>query len=542
MSEGSAVLEIASFEELTEVSPAHRFGPLLPSYITGRRWFRAKARTVREIGVEDIIAVPETEAHLFLLRVHYAEGDSDLYLLPLWSSEQESAGQEELLAGFRTVQGRTGVIYSALSEAPFRDALLDAVVCERTLKGRNGELAASRTSALDRSCAPATPKLSNSVSRAEQSNTSIIYGDQYILKLFRKLESGINPDVEVGRFLTEQGFQNTPAVLGSFEYRAGNGATGGTYAAGILLDFVRNKGDAWKYTLDSLAEFFSAALAPSAPNLPPFEAVHPLEAMESEARADIRTLTGAYLSSAALLGKRTAQMHAALASSHANPDFTPEPFRPEDGEALLNDMTSQADITFRLLREKIGGLRGDSEAAARALLDREEEVRSRFSALRDFPVSTVRIRFHGDYHLGQVLYTGQDFMIIDFEGEPARPLAERRTKTIALRDVAGMVRSFQYAAYAALFGQASGVSSGSDERSQLELAAEHWNSAAVASYLKGYFDESGHLAFVPSSTDERRLFLDAFLLQKALYEVAYELNNRPDWVLIPLRGILNLLS
>ncbi len=309
----------------------------------------------------------------------------------------------------------------------------------------------------------------------------------------------------------------------------------------ILQQFVPNQGDAWSYTLISLGDFFANALASKRdpPNLPN---EHPLGLIGQEIPSELRSFIGPYLESAALLGKRTAEMHAALADGNGGPDFAPEAFTAEDAHQLHRDLLGQADITFQLLRRKQAVLTGAVADQARELLRIEHRVNERFAAVGQHPISAVRIRHHGDYHLGQVLYTGQDFMIIDFEGEPARPLSERRAKVLALRDVAGMIRSFQYAAFAALFGQVPGIPG---EPAMLELVAlwaAAWNAYVSATYLRAYFEEARGLPFVPSEWSERRILLDAFLLQKALYEVAYELNNRPDWLRIPLRGILGLVA
>ncbi len=185
-------------------------------------------------------------------------------------------------------------------------------------------------------------------------------------------------------------------------------------------------------------------------------------------------------------------------------------------------------------------LPGEAAESARRLIAAESKVRDRFSSLRDREITAVRIRHHGDFHLGQVLYTGTDFIIIDFEGEPARPLAHRRIKTLAMRDVAGMIRSFSYAAYAALEPDTSDRPA--DERDRTEPWASFWAAWAGAEYLKAYFETAANSAFVGNSESERRILFDAFVLQKALYEVSYELNNRPDWVQIPLRGILTLVD
>jgi maltose alpha-D-glucosyltransferase/alpha-amylase len=330
------------------------------------------------------------------------------------------------------------------------------------------------------------------VSKAEQSNTSIIYGSQYILKLFRKLESGINPDIEMGAFLTAQGFKNTPATLATLEYKPNPDES---FFAAILQEFVPNEGDAWKYTLGALASFDGSDL-------------------------------GGYSDSARLLGVRTAQMHLALASSKTDADFAPEPFTSEDAKTLASEILEQAESALAVLDSKLSALSAADQQLAQQVLHLKDRITKRFAALSAISTSAKRIRYHGDYHLGQVLYTGSDFMIIDFEGEPARPLSERRAKTLALRDVAGMLRSFNYAAY-------SGAAP--------ELA-DSWFRQVSRLYLDAYFAEAKSAPFLPSTPEQRTFFLDAFLLQKALYEVQYELNNRPAWVGIPLRGILSLLE
>jgi len=460
---------------------------LLPDYVTTRRWYRAKARTLRQLQIADVLPIQEIDSEILVLRLDYTDGEADIYLLPV--SKGDGSQSED-------------VIHDAVFDPAFRDWLLSAIGRESKIEGQNGGLQASHTSAFT-----GAPKLESSVGRAEQSNTSIIYQDRFILKLFRKLEPGVNPDIEIGRFLTERKFQHTPAVLGTIEYRS---KQGDLHAAAILQQFVPNRGDAWKYTLDSLDEFLRRVAGSHPPELP---SQHPLDLVSE----DPPQLIGSYLESARLLGARTAQMHTALTDPNGGPDFAPEPFTPSDGEKLYQDMLSQADIAFELLRRK---------NCAPELLRVEHRVTERFAPLRNHPVRSVRIRHHGDYHLGQVLYTGDDFMIIDFEGEPARTLAQRREKALSMRDVAGMIRSFQYAAYSA----------GKDE-----AWADFWTAWVSATYLKAYLDAAGDSPFLSTDPQERRILLDAFLLQKALYEVAYELNNRPDWVRIPVRGILGLI-
>lgn len=479
----------------------------LPEYITAQRWYRAKARTIKKLYVQDIVPT-NAGTQVIIVRIDYTEGECDTYLLPLVTTGEKPQ--------------------DALSDPAFRECLLNAIACEDTFEGHEGSLMASRTGALKRDCDPSAPRLESSLSRAEQSNSSIIFGDQFILKIFRKLESGINPDLEIGRFLTERGFKYTPAVLGQLQYQPKQGEP---MHAGILQGFVRNQGDAWKYTLDSLKPFFVRALQNGA--APQLDSHHPMELRGQELPAIARQTIGEYIESARLLGTRTAQMHAALTDRQGGSDFAPEPFTAEYARHLYQEMLNQTETTFDLLRDKQNMLSGEAAGSARELIAAESKVYKRFSSLRDREVTAMRIRHHGDFHLGQVLYTGGDFIIIDFEGEPARPLAHRRVKTLAMRDVAGMVRSFSYAAYSAVEPGTSG---------QTEPWAGFWAAWVSAEYLKGYFETAAVSPFVGAGDRERRVLFDAFVLQKALYEVSYELNNRPGWVQIPLRGILNLVN
>lgn len=515
--------------------------PALPEWLCSRRWYRDKTRSITGIIIEDVIGFEQIASYLLPIRVSYKEGSPQLYVLGLsaaWAStdQLQPEAAASVLVKIRTADQNEGVLYDAFWRPEFRDLLFELIADGKSVSGLTSELAASQTAAFRKLQSVDGPKLESAISRAEQSNTSLIFGDRFILKVFRKLEQGINPDLEIGLFLTERGFEHTPAVAGRIEYSPLQGEP--AYFA-ILQQFVPNEGDAWKYTLNCLGGFFQAALSHETPG--PLSSYHPLTLLREEAPMQARELIGPYLDSARLLGERTAQMHAALADENAGPDFAPERFTYEDKRDLYNDMKSQADTSFQLLNQQHSKLSGAEADEAKKVLANEKAVRDAFLPLLNRDFSAMRIRHHGDYHLGQVLYTGSDFMIIDFEGEPARPLAERRLKRLALRDVAGMLRSFQYASYAALFGQVPGVAIESEQPQRVEKCAAFWTAYVGAEYLKGYFAAAGHLAFVPKS-EERRLLLDVFLLEKALYEVAYELNNRPAWVRIPLRGILTLLA
>ena len=538
MSREIPILEIDSRESVFGSDVLSQLSRLLPGYITAQRWYRAKARTIKHLRIEDVIPIEKQKSFLFVIRIEYLDGEGDLYLLPLTlGNSRDEVQKQDVVARLQYPSEAGSVLRNALADSTFRDILLHSIVCNDKFFGQQGEFAAFRTSALHRKCGASEPPMESFVSRAEQSNSSIVFADQYILKVFRKLESGINPDLEIGRFLTERGFKYSPPILGEMTYRFRHGEV---MHAAILQGFVKNQGDAWKYTLESLAGFFERAFQnPAAPRL---ETYHPLQLCDEELPAPARQTIGEYIESARLLGSRTAQMHATLADPAGGPDFAPEKVSADYAQHLYREMLNQAASTFDLLKDKANMLSGDAAEAARQLIALQPQVEERFSTLRERSISALRIRHHGDYHLGQVLFTGDDFVIIDFEGEPARPLAHRRIKTLAMRDIAGMVRSFTYAGYAGLFGLVPGVPLEPEMRPNVESWAAYWGAWVSAEYLKAYFETANKAAFVGADPDEYRVLFDAFVLQKALYEVAYELNNRPDWVQIPLRGILALIS
>ena len=524
---------------------------VLPDYLKARRWFGGKARRMKSVQLLEAIPMPfdASDAFVTLLGVDYTEGDPDIYILPLTAAFEEQAARilegfpHSLLAYLQVTvkgkpQGEPGILYDALYEQGFSALLLDLIVRHRRLRGVNGDILTSLTHAGHRLHKDAAVPLDPAVMKVEQSNTSVVYGGQFILKLFRRSDEGINPDLEIGRFLTEKTtFANVPPVLGAIEYRRKSGES---MTLGILQEFVLNVGDAWGYTLDSLSHYFEHALAhPEAQ--PPAVSQKPLLALlDDDVPVLARELIGPYLESARLLGQRTAELHMALASSADDLEFTPEPFSTLYQRSVYQSMQSQIGQVLQPLRQRLKKFPDGVQEDVQKILDLEVEIRRRYRSLLQRKINTIRIRTHGDYHLGQVLYTGKDFFIIDFEGEPARPLSERRIKRSPLRDVAGMLRSFHYASYAALYGQVSGIRP--EDFPALEPWAHFWYTWVSVAFLKAYLSVAKEKPFLPADPTEVQLLLDVYLLEKGMYELGYELNNRPDWVKVPLQGLLQLLS
>lgn len=520
---------------------------LLPDYLRGRRWFGGKARTIRSVQILEAIpmahVIHERKASLAMLKVDYVEGKPETYALPLTFAaggravEVESVLPQTIVARLH-MNGDEGVLYDALWDKSFSLGLLGAIANHRHFAGRNGDIEASPTHAF-RHLLPSVEEADEpAIMKAEQSNTSVVYGNRLILKLFRRLEEGINPDLEIGRFLTERGFAHIPPVAGALEFRRSSGEP---VTLAILQGFVVNQGDAWRYTLDALDRYFERVLGKRVGVETMALPRKDLLALTEEVLTPPATeLIGAYLEAARLLGQRTGELHVTLGQDSDDPDFSPEPFSDASRQTLYHGMLALADQALPLLRKHLTSLPEAVQGNAETVLDLEGEIRRRFQLIRDRQFTAMQIRCHGDYHLGQVLFTGNDFVIIDFEGEPARPLRERRLKGSPLRDVAGMLRSFHYAAYAALIGKVAGVRQ--EEFSFLEPWARFWYLWVSVAFLTAYLAVSTRAPFLPENREEIRMLLEAHLLEKAVYELGYELNNRPDWVKIPLRGILDLLE
>ncbi|HUP48035.1 MAG TPA: maltose alpha-D-glucosyltransferase [Thermoanaerobaculia bacterium] len=506
----------------------------LARYIQGRRWFGGKAKGISHIRVRDVVIL-DGDIRLTVIDVEFSEGEPQTYVLPLAMGEARRTEEQDPMSGTLIGRLRDGqVLYEPVGDPRFAMALLDIIGRKRQIKARSGTMAGSTTRAFRglRGTDPLEPH----ILKAEQSNTAVVYGQKLFLKLFRKLEPGTNPDLEITRFLNEEtSFENVPRVAGALEYRK----DGEVMTVGILQAYTPNTGDGWSYTLDAIGRYFEGLLS-GAGSMEKVARMIPRGSLSALAEGEIaplaRDLLGPYLADAQILGRRTAEMHLALGSAK-NPAFAPEVFTPHYQRSIYQSMRSQATQAFQVLRRRAKGNREAEE-----VLGHESVIQQRFRAVLDKRIHATRIRVHGDFHLGQVLRTANDFVIIDFEGEPSRPLSERRIKRNALRDVAGMLRSFHYAPYAVVSGQAPGLVLRTEDREALEAAAMFWHRWVSAAYLHEYFAASTAGMHVPRDSDQARVLLDAYLLEKALYEVVYELNNRPDWVHIPLRGVLELLD
>ena len=521
---------------------------ILAAYLRNRRWFGGKARRMKWARLLEAVPIAEgtPHLHLLLLQVDYTEGDPEVYSLPAAFASGPEA--ERILAeapGTVIAQvawgSRQCVLFDALQDKESCLFLLDAIGRRRRFRGTAGEIAGVPSRAFRKIRGEAREAPNPAPCKAEQSNSSVIFGDRMILKIFRRIDPGTNPDLEIGAYLTEgANFPNIPPVAGSIQYARAHEEP---MTLAILMGFVPNQGDAWQYTQDNIGRFFERVMTGSADIAEiPCPKNRPLRTGEESVPPKVSELIGSYLLSARQMGERTAEFHLAMASNLENPAFAPEPFTPFYQRSLYQSMRNLTARNFALLQKRVRTLPEGLRDPARNVLDMQAMVLKRFQGILDRKITAMRIRIHGDYHLGQVLYTGKEFVLIDFEGEPARSLAARRLKRSPLRDVAGMLRSFHYASYAPLIGEVGGSVFRSGDVKPLEPWAVCWNRWVASAFLQGYLAVAGEGTFLPRTPEELSALLDTFLLEKAIYEMGYELNNRPGWIKLPLLGILSLME
>jgi trehalose synthase-fused probable maltokinase len=561
--------------------PASALKVSLRQWLTSRRWFGGKARAVVRIDTVGL-PLPLSAAGLMLLRVEYTYGQPDLYQLMFVAREGEAAERLAVQHPDAVVHRNdprdgepTSLLAEALADADFASGLLELMAGGKKVPGSiefpdvlraigraSGVLAASSVSELAEVMKADPANLVPVPLPADQSNSCVVYGERLFLKLFRKLVPGINPELEIGQFLAANGsFPHVPALCGSLEYQPSQSG-GESLTLAVIQRFTPGK-SAWQVTLDGLAGYFQRVA-----QLPPEDRPRSAAALEpmtgkptrdtASGKADFggslwsmglrqpvaaaEPLAGEDLRKIALLGRRTAELHLALASDTELAAFVPEPFTEKHQQSLRWSMRDLASRTCELLRHGLAKLPDDVQPAARDVLSQEARLLARFDEIVVEPIDGQRIRCHGDFHLGQVIDTGDDLVIIDFEGEPARPLEERRAKRSPLIDVAGMIRSLHYAASQAVFQRLRSAERGRIETSALRDAADCWYRWSVSAFLGAYRATTQSGQFLPRSAALCDRLLSLFVLEKAVYELAYELNNRPEWVEVPLAGLRELLG
>ncbi|HEU0155206.1 MAG TPA: putative maltokinase, partial [Stellaceae bacterium] len=511
-------------------------GDIIPAFLPRQRWFSAKDQRIAGVSVMahgEIEGCPQdgVAAESYLAAAVEATlrgGERHLYFLPcatVWAPAETDLRLglvPATLAELRRFR-REGAVVDALSQDGFALALMDAIARGATLPLDSGAIHCTRTSSYDN--APVPEQLTVRRGGVDQSNSSVFFAEYGMLKLYRRLEAGPHPEIEMTRFLVERaGFANTPPPLATLELTlGGESEPPRRMALGILFGFVRNQGDGWTQALNYLTRYLDDALATG-------------DGRSSE----LPDPDLFFLMLARQIGIRTGEMHRALAEKAADdPDFAPEPITPHDIAQWRGALESEAAAMLIRLERERSRLPDRAQEPVDRLLAARDRLLAEIRALLPDEITAQKSRVHGDYHLGQTIAVQNDFFIVDFEGEPARPIAERRTKNSPLRDIAGMIRSFDYAAAAAVRQLAETRVTAEPRMTEL---AESWRQRAVDGFRAAYRKTMRGCPAYPSSKKQVRDLTEFFTLEKAIYEVSYELGNRPAWVDIPLLGILRILD
>ncbi len=486
------------------------------NYMLKCRWFAGKARTLKFCKIQQFLTMPFDNglAYLIILHIGYTYGDEEKYAMPVSfipaGYELINLIKPKALITPVSVAGQQGWLIDAIYDLRFQVRLFENIFNSASSPQKEGELAYQKGKGL--SATDQNFGYLCTIPDLEQSNSSLVFGNKYFFKFYRKLFREINPEVEMLQFLTEEGgFRNIPAFCGSLAYERPEIPP---VTLGLMMQKVASQSDSWAATGDDLNNFL-------------FMFVDKVFGIQDQVFEKVE-----------LLGKRTAEMHIALLSSTSDKTFKAEKFNEPYIRHLQSHFSKLLEKRITLLKENYAKLNKNAQHLADDFLNSEAAIDNFFEKVAAADLKSLRIRIHGDYHLGQVLFTGADYLIIDFEGEPESSITDRKIKHSPLKDVAGMIRSFHYAVCAKLYF--SMETQGTDPL-KLQKAADRWYKLITDAYLDAYMQTMGDISAIFGSKTELNFLLQLHLLEKSVYELGYELNGRPDWVRIPLKGIQQVL-
>jgi maltose alpha-D-glucosyltransferase / alpha-amylase len=534
-----------SWRELFTGRARAEFEAALPDYFRAQPWFAGQAKTIKLATIKECFQVPlpdGSEAELVFVQIEYVDAVPELYVVPLAFAAAAAAGPFRALGAVEvTLPGApAGVVYEAFAAPAFGRALLEWIARRDRLHNEHGELETSRTPTL-RHILNGSPLPDPSLRNTDEGNATLIFGDKIVLKFFRRVGPGVNPELEIGRFLTEQRFPHSPTLLGALEYRD---AAGTPMTLAVAKAFVPHAKSAWKFTLDAISSYYDTVFASATQGQtpPPAPAMLPLkEGQRSPPVAEAEHI-GAYLESARLLGARTAELHLALASGEAGGEFSTEPVTSFYLRGVFQTMRSLAVQNLRRLRRQMKSLPPELAAVAHRVVELEPAILQSYRWLVERSFAARRLRIHGDLHLGQVLWTGRDFVFLDFEGDASAPISARRIRRSPLRDVSRMLRSFHHAAYAGFHRQVELGVIAREHLPKFEPWVRHWNLAVSRAFLQAYCRGMEKSEILPSDGGQLRTLLRVYLLNQVVEELGEELLRRSDNVRAPLQAIVFLMD
>ncbi len=548
------VVMAADLADVWQPAVRENLAPILPSFLTTRRWFRALQRRFRSVEITDVLHVVHNKHVILLLRAEFTSGDPESYVVPiscLRGDEAQIALEENanaILAEVHAEDGSRALLYSGTRNEEFLNATLEAFARRRRLSGDSGSAVAQRNRHFRRIWGGTHPNLQPALLRSAEIHTSVKFGDRFVLKILRNVAAGAHGGVEMSEFLTVQQpepFPYVPLLAGRLEYEPNEG--GDTTTLAILHAFVPNEGNAWQHTRRHLNDFLQMAenatlsqaeLQKSAPTN-----IYHLNFVLSDPPSIATELIGPYLSLAGVMGQRIAQMHLLLAQPNTDPAFAPEPFNDFYRQSLYHGYIALTGRRLEFLRQRYSDMSEDLRPLAAKILEQESAILELFRAVFEQRIPSERTRYHGRMHLGHILITPQhDVVLFDFEGDPDQHLSERRIKRCPLRDVASMLLSFGYAAQSAIRQFTSTQGDGSASRDVLRIWARFWYSHVSAAFLRAYFTTAQSAPYLPPSLDQQQTLLVTYLLERALLDLRADIQDKPELSGMPLRVILHLLD
>jgi maltose alpha-D-glucosyltransferase/alpha-amylase len=541
------LIQLAKWKDMLQAEVLERLeSDLLPSYLMKMRWFGGKGKGLDKVSIISHASIPlgdNPPCFLLLLETSYQNDLPEMYQLPIAFGKQPFSFKvkencpQAVLARIQIDGEEEGVLFDAIYGLELQQELLTNMARNERLNAKDSHIHFTGNRHLAQHVKD-TERIKPKVLSGEQSNTSITYDGKYFFKLYRKVDRAINPDVEITQYLTNKArFKHIPAYVGAVEWKYKKDSI----VLGMMQEMVSNATDAWANMLDRLDSFNEKVLSMTGIELPSEVRGTLTDPVDYEDIPDVmkELLDVPVAEQAALLGTRTAQMHLAMAAEKEHPDFKPEEFSLHYQRSVYSSLQSLVRVAFQSLGRNMKKLDAEVRAEAEEIIALKDEILAELKKIYSHKINTAKIRIHGDFHLGQVLFTGKDFVLLDFEGEPARSYSERRLKRSALRDVAGMLRSFHYAAHGSLYldNQIR-----KEDIGRLLPYVEQWYHYMSGFFLKAYLDEVGNSPIIPAEKGDFQILIRTFLLQKAIYELNYEVNNRPSWVKVPLSGIKSILG
>lgn len=522
---------------------------MLPDYLRDQHWFAGRSYKIRQVkSLGEISLFPRGFAgFLMLIQVDFVEKEFQAYLIGLIFGDKDhlkkvrKRAPQHVLTRVEVPDSHfSGGLYNAVSEPQFCKVVLEYIEKRKGLKGAGGEIIAYPTKLFRKLKKGHTEELIPEVIEGDQNNTLVNFGKTFILKIFRQLEWGANPDLELSRFLSDRNFPQAPPLAGVMEFVVGKQEP---VTLALLYGYVANQGQAWDYTLDHLSQFFESAQQLEMPlDEIPLIGGSPLDNLHREPDDWIKDLIGPYLVSVARMGELTGKLHKVLASEEEDPKFRPEPMDPHYQRSFYEAVRSLTSRTIKYLHKQLDNLPDRDQELANKVIKMESKILKRVEGLIQEDIQAVRIRCHGDFHLRQLLNTGKDFVIIDYEGEPGRHWSARKLKRSSFRDVASMLRSFHYATYVSLGSERAEDLMTAENAPILKKWGKFWYDWVSVTYLKSYLQECGPCSFIPESHRSKEALLSVHLLEKCIFEISFELEHRPQYLKIPLQGILQLMG